>query len=228
MRKFNTQGIVLARTNYGEAARIITFLTPEHGKVKVMAKGVRKSKSKLAGGIELFSVSDIGVMVGKGEVDTLLSSRLVKHYGQIVKDLNRTNLAYQFIKNLDKATEDRLEAAYFELLEQAFQALDDASIDRDLIEAWFGAQLLRLAGHTPNLRTEKSGSKLIAGQKYDFDFEAMSFEPGKTYNSDHIKYLRLLFSDNQPWALQKVQGSQTLTKTVNQVVRGALANFVQA
>src|SRR5689334_13497784 len=101
MRKLNTQGIVIARTNYGEAARIITFLTPDHGKLKVMAKGVRKSKSKLAGGIELFSVSHIGILKGKGEVDTLVSSRLIKHYGNIVKELDRTNLGYQLIKELD-------------------------------------------------------------------------------------------------------------------------------
>ena len=182
MRKFNTKGIILSRTDYGEAARIITFLTPDQGKITVMAKGVRKSKSKLAGGIELFSVSDIGVMKGKGEVDTLLSSRLVKHYGGIVKDLDRTNLGYQLIKQLDKATAEHPETVFFDLLNQAFEALGDQSISSELIEAWFSAQILKLSGRAPNLQTEKSGSKLMADQKYDFNFDAMSFEPGKTYN----------------------------------------------
>jgi len=218
MRKFNTQGIVLARTNYGEAARIITFLTPEHGKLKVMAKGVRKSKSKLAGGIELFSVSDIGVMAGRGEVDTLVSSRLNKHYGNIVKDLGRTNLAYQFIKNLDKATAEQPESAYFDLLESAFQSLDDISVSIELLEAWFGAQLLKLSGHAPNLRTNKSGSKLTSDQKYDFDFDSMSFEPGRTYDAGQIKFLRLLFSANQPAKLQKVQGAANLAQKSQRLI----------
>ena len=218
MRKFNTRGIVLARTNYGEAARILTFLTPDHGKVKLIAKGVRKSKSKLAGGIELFSVSDIGVLKGKGEVDTLVSSRLVKHYGQIVKDLNHTNLAYQLIKNLDKATEDQLEEAYFNLLERAFEALDDSSIGLDLIEAWFGAQLLKLAGRAPNLQTEKSGSKLMADKKYEFNYDSMCFEPGKTYNSNQIKYLRLLFSGQQPSLLQKIQMPHKQKQAAQQII----------
>ncbi|HET7827757.1 MAG TPA: DNA repair protein RecO, partial [Candidatus Saccharimonadales bacterium] len=143
MQKFNTRGIVLARVNYGEAGRIITFLTPDRGKLKVLAKGVRKTKSKLAGGIELFSVSHIGVLAGKGEVDTLVSSRLAKHYGRIVKDLGRTELAYQLIKQINKATEDQPEAAYFELLEQAFESLDDESVSLSLIDAWFSAQLLK-------------------------------------------------------------------------------------
>lgn len=227
MRKFNTRGIVLGRTNYGEAARIITFLTPDHGKLKVMAKGVRKSKSKLAGGIELFSVSDIGVMKGKGEVDTLVSSRLVKHYGRIVKDLDRTNLGCQIIKQLDKATAEHPEQAYFDLLNHSFETLDDKKIGAELIETWFGAQLLKLSGRAPNLQTEKSGSKLLADRKYDFNLDTMSFEPGKTYDSGQIKFLRLLFSHNPPQLLQKIHNSQELTRTTSPMVRAAVAGFVQ-
>lgn len=48
-----TQAIVLRRTNYGESDRILNLLTPE-GKVSVIARGVRKEKSRLAGSIELF------------------------------------------------------------------------------------------------------------------------------------------------------------------------------
>jgi DNA repair protein RecO (recombination protein O) len=57
MKTIVTKGIVLTRTDYGEADRILHFLTPDQGKIAGIAKGVRKSKSKLAGGIELFSVS---------------------------------------------------------------------------------------------------------------------------------------------------------------------------
>lgn len=218
MQKFNTKGIVLSRTNYGEAARIITFLTPDHGKLKVMARGVRKSKSKLAGGIELFSVSDIGVMKGKGEVDTLASSRLVKHYGRIVKDLDRTNLGYQIIKQLDKATAEHPEEAYFDLLNHAFEALDDKKIGTELIEAWFGAQLLKLSGRAPNLQTEKSGTKLAADKKYDFNFDAMCFEPGAKFGATQIKFLRLLFAGNPPLALQKVAGADKLASVLKPLV----------
>lgn len=49
----HTRAIVLRRTNYGETDRILNLLTPE-GKKSVLAKGVRREKSKLAGGIELF------------------------------------------------------------------------------------------------------------------------------------------------------------------------------
>ena len=56
MNQLVTDGIVLSRVNYGEADRIIKLLTPEAGKLSLMARGVRKPKSKLAGGIELFSI----------------------------------------------------------------------------------------------------------------------------------------------------------------------------
>lgn len=120
MNRFTTQGIILSRTNFGEADRILTFLTPDHGKVKAIAKGARKSKSKLAGGIELFSVSDLTLIVGRGEINTLISSRLVDHYGNLAKEINRANVASSLIRSLNKVTEDNAEAAYYELLKKGF------------------------------------------------------------------------------------------------------------
>jgi DNA repair protein RecO len=227
MRTFRTQAIVLARTNYGEADRIITFITPDHGKVKGIAKGVRKQKSKLAGGIELFSVSDISFIPGRGDIDTVVSTRLIKHYGAIVKDLDRTNAGYSFIKKLNKATEDAAESTYFDLLNQSFQALDDHTIDLTLVAVWFDAQLLRLAGHTPNLRTDNNDGKLAAGKTYDFDFEKMCFGPGQAFNSGQIKFLRLLFSDNSPQVLQKVQGAPEFAAAASPLVTTTLQSHIR-
>lgn len=213
MNQILTTGIVLSRTDYGEADRIITLLTPDRGKVRVIGRGVRKLKSKLAGGIELFSVSDISYIPGRGEICTLVSTRLVNHYGHIVEDIDRVQLGYELIKTLNKATEDHPESEYFTLLEQAFQSLDDASIDIGFVRTWFEAQLLRLAGHMPNLQTDAGGNKLTAEDAYNFDFESMSFaaHPEATFGVDHIKTLRLLFSTNQPQALARVQGmAQTI------------------
>ncbi|HMM62356.1 MAG TPA: DNA repair protein RecO, partial [Candidatus Saccharibacteria bacterium] len=88
MRTNRTRAIVLRRTNYGEADRILQLLTPD-GKRSVMARGVRREKSKLAGGIELFAISDVVIGEGKGELGVLTSSRLVQFYGNILKDFDR-------------------------------------------------------------------------------------------------------------------------------------------
>ncbi len=113
MNQIVTKGIVLTRTDYGEADRIITMLTPDQGKVRVIAKGVRRVKSKLAGGIELFSVSSITYIPGRKEIGTLVSTRLQQHFGNIVKDIDRTMLGYELLKRLNKATEDDVDDDYF-------------------------------------------------------------------------------------------------------------------
>src|SRR5580765_2280386 len=103
MNQVATQGIILTRTDYAEADRIITFLTPDHGKLKAIAKGVRKAGAKLAGAVELFGISDISFVIGRGEISTLTSARLIRNYGNIVKDINRTTAAYEFLKIINKA-----------------------------------------------------------------------------------------------------------------------------
>ena len=229
MKQLVTRGIVLARTNYGEADRIVTLLTPDHGKLRLMARGVRKARSKLAGGIELFSVSDISFIRGRGEIGTLTSSRLRQHYGRIVADLDRVQLGYELIKLLNRATEDEPELEYFTLLDQAFQALDDPAVGLDLIRLWFESHLLRQAGHTPNLRTDTDDQKLTAGHAYNFDFDAMAFAPheGGNFNADHIKALRLLFSGHPPPDLQKVQGIDVLLPVIAPLIRTMLTSYIR-
>jgi DNA repair protein RecO (recombination protein O) len=233
MNQLVTNGIILNRTNYGEADRIITLLTPDQGKVRLIAKGVRKVKSKLAGGIELFSVSNITYIRGRKEIGTLISARLIKHYGDIVKDLNRTMLGYELIKQLDKATEDELEAEYFALLEQVFELLDKATETLsppdyiEFVRMWFTMRLLRLGGHMPNLETDSTGQRLQADAVYSFSFDDMAFARagsvgkfhvnegqaatdagsyGSTgqYGARHIKFLRLGFATDRPAMLLQI------------------------
>ncbi len=216
MHQTVTEAIILSRIDYGEADRILTLLTPDHGKLTLMAKGVRRVKSKLAGGIELFSVSTITFVKGRGEVGTLVSSRLVKHYGHIVEDLDRTMLGYEFIKRLNKITEDAAGSEYFDLLGQTFAALDALTLSPQLIDFWFSVQLLRLTGHTPNLRTDTAGQKLDPHKNYDFGFDDMAFvdksDQGGYFNASHIKFLRLGFAGHTPNVLSQVQGGTVLVQ----------------
>lgn len=222
MNQLNTKGIILARTDFGEADRILTLLTPDHGKLRLMAKGVRRVKSKLAGGIELFSVSDITFMKGRGDMGTLVSARLDKHFGNIIKNIERTMLGYDLIKQLNKATEDEPEPEYFELLQNAFEALDDGTVSVPLIRFWFAAQLLKLSGVEPNLQTDTEGSALSADALYVFDFEHMAFMTATQnrgrFTADHIKLLRLTFSTNPPKVLQRVGNLDALLPDVASLV----------
>lgn len=227
MNQITTRAIILSRTDYGEADRILTLLTPDHGKLRLIAKGVRKVKSKLAGGIELFSVSDIVYIRGRGEIGTLVSTRLIKHYGGIVKDVSRTMLGYDLIKMLNKATEDEPESDYFELLIAAFVALDNPAVPIDLVREWFQAALLRLSGHTPNLTHDVSGNKLEADKVYAFSFEDSAFmvRPDGTFRADDIKFLRILFSGNEPAVIAKVGGAAGLVERTKQLVRLLMQHY---
>ena len=220
MNQIRTRGIVLTRVDYGEADRIVTMLTPDYGKLSLMAKGVRRASSKLAGGIELFSVSEVVFIKGKGSVDTLVSTRLVRHYGRIVENIERTMLGYDLLKLLNKTTEDAPEESYFVVLEQALSALDDAAVPDRLIGIWFSAQLLRLAGHTPNLTLSADGIKLAADVRYDFDFEAVAFRTSEEggFGANDIKFLRLLFAGTRPGALANVEQAAHYTEMLEPFV----------
>lgn len=230
MKQLLTTGIVLSRTDFGEADRIITVLTPEYGKLRLMAKGVRKAKSKLAGGIELFSVSQITFLKGRGEIGTLVSTRLQTHYGNIVKDIDRTQAGYELIKMLNRATEDHPESEYFDLLKSIFESLDDDTIDLELIKLWFQAQMLKLSGHSPNLTSDTSGQKLAAEAKYSFDYDSMAFnfQPQGLLTSEHIKTLRLLFSNHTPTTLSRVQGLCALSVSLSPLLRTISSTHLRA
>jgi len=229
MNQIVTRGIVLRRTSYQEADRILTILTPDHGKVHALAKGVRKSKSKLAGGVELFSVSEIGFIHGRGELATLTTARLTINYSNIVQDINRTMLGYELIKLLNKVTEDAAGEEYFNLLTDAFDALDQAKINIDLINLWFRTQLLRIAGHTPNLRTDAAGNKLAQEGSYLFSYDDMAFlqKPQSPYSAGHIKFLRLVFSGNAPRTLQQVTGVESLILPCLNIVQTILPAHIR-
>jgi DNA repair protein RecO (recombination protein O) len=230
MKQQVTEAIILSRTDYGEADRIISLLTPKQGKIRLMAKGVRRAKSKLAGGIELFSVSTVTYLQGRKDLGTLISARLDHHYGGIVKDIQRTMLGYELIKRLDKATEDQPEEEYYELLKAVFEALEDHTVDLDIIRLWFTMQLLRLAGHTPNLQTDIAGTKLLPDSHYSFSFDDMTFAvaPNGPFDANHIKFLRLGFAGYPAKALGQVQGGPALASELQPLVQTMLQTYIRS
>ncbi len=228
MKQTTTTAIVLSRTDFGEADRILTVLTADQGKVRLLARGVRKVKSKLAGGIELFSVNDISFL-GKGEVRTLTSSRMQKHYKNIVKDVERTMFGYEALKLINRITEDGAGQEYFDLLDSTLEAIDEADVELELIRLWLYMQLLKLGGHSPNLKTDTKEQPLDEKQKYSFDYKKMSFSVASNghYNSAHIKLLRLGLSLNSPIKLKNISDSSKTADVCQQLSRSMLEQFVR-
>lgn len=200
-----TRAIVLRRTNYGESDRILNFLTPT-GKIAALARGVRKEKSRLAGGIELFSVADIVVHQGRASLATLTSAKMLEFYQNLLVDLPRLELASTCLKRLDRAAEQIDSPEHFELLLQVLKNLNRGA-DLNLISAWFHLNLQRIAGEELNLICDVSGQPLSPEQSYFWDApeSALRPDPKGNISAREIKFARFLLT-NRLAAATKIEG----------------------
>ncbi len=195
MKTSRTRAIVLRRTNYGEADRIVQLLTPT-GRQAVMARGVRKEKSKLAGGIELFAVSDIVIGQGKGDLGVLTSARLVKFYRHILEDYDRMQFGYDTLKLVARASELVDEPDWYDVAAGVLAALDVSSVDLRLVKTWFYLRYADLLGHELGLQYDVDGQRLSPDQSYRYDVaeKGLRLVSGGELTSEHIKLLRLIAS----------------------------------
>jgi len=197
MRKdVRTLGYVLRRTNYGEADRILDIITPE-GKLSVMARGVRKERSKLAGGVELFTLTDFNIHLGKSELGVLTGAKMVKHYSDIIKDFDKIELAAMVLKRVSKVAGDTENAEYFRVVDQGLMALNDGD-DLGLIEAWALLNIKKAMGEEVNLYRDLAGKKLSSEVSYRWDEIEQTFveDANGRYGADEIKLLRLIISSD--------------------------------
>ncbi|MFZ1458285.1 MAG: DNA repair protein RecO [Candidatus Saccharimonadales bacterium] len=214
MSSLTTKAIVLSRVNYGEADRIMQILTPDSGKIGVIAKAVRREKSKLAGGIELLAVCDLVLHQGRGELAIVTSARLDTFYGHILEDYDRLQFAYYVLKDVSKAAEILSEPAFFELTRQALVSLNDMTIDRRVTELWYRLQMAILLGVGINLATDENGMKLVedARYRYDVDENAFVYDERGQFMSDHIKLLRVA-SAQSPHVIAQIKDVTDLLDT---------------
>ena len=187
------RAIVLRRTNYGEADRVLQLLTPK-GRRSVMAKGVRRERSKLAGGIELFAVCDVVVRSGRGELGILTSSRLVAFYRHILEDYDRMRFAYTSMKLVTRASEDIDAPEWYHILAVTLEHLDQPEVSRQLIETWFYVRYSSLLGAEINLRIDVAGNRLDSDRMYMYDESEKALRAAEQagIGADHIKLLRLI------------------------------------
>ncbi len=225
MNKKTTEAIILRRVNFGEADRILTLLTPSSGKLRAIAKGVRREKSKLAGGLELISISNVGYIGGRGDLHTIVSSRLLTHFENILTDYDRVQLAYKAIEWVDRITEDDANSDYYSYLKEVLEQLNDLKNDLELSELWMRLHLLSIYGNLPNLAHDVEGRPLHAEGKYFFDASDGAFRTSKVgdFSADSIKVWRILATNN-PTKARKVKGLSEFVGSSNQQLRLFMQN----
>ena len=189
-----TMAYVLRRTNYGEADRILNLITPM-GKVSAIAKGVRKEKSKLAGGVEMLTRSEINLHFGKSELATVTGVRMQRFYAEILKDLKRVELATMMLKKIERAAETVETTEHFEILDKSLFALNSGE-NITMVESWFLMNLARAMGEQLNLYTDSDGEKLEEKARYIWDENELAFRKTESgmVDANTIKIMRLMWT----------------------------------
>ena len=105
MRTYSDEGIVLARRNFGEADRILSIYTKNHGRISVIAKGIRKLTSRKRGHLEIFSYIRFQAVEGHG-IGILTEVETINSFESFKKDLKKVSLAYFFCEVIGKITHE--------------------------------------------------------------------------------------------------------------------------
>ena len=213
-----TLAYVLRRTNYGEADRILNLITPS-GKISAIAKGARKAKSKLAGGIEMFSLIEINIHSGKGELGVVTSARMLKYYNNILADYERMELASWILKRVSILAESSDNPDYYKIVDQALSELN-AGTNVAFIKSWAVLNIRKAMGEEVNVFRDTDGEKLIQSECYSWDGLEMAFSknPSGEYAADEIKMLRLMLSTDLNIA-KRVKGYEEMLPKILAVAK---------
>lgn len=146
MKNFTVEGLVLKRKDFGEADRIVTIFTKRHGRMKLLAKGVRRIASRRGPNIELFNHATFSVHKGRS-FDLLSEVYVHSTYPKIRRSLEMIGLAYYVCELVDGlCAEGQSHPKVYDLLIEIFD-----NLDRGLIHT-FEMELLSELGFWPHNR----------------------------------------------------------------------------
>ena len=153
MPSYVDEGIVLRRVDFSEADRVLTVLTRDHGKVGVLARGVRRSGSRLAPHTDLFARSRMQLARGRGELDVLAQAQSAGSVRRL-DDPRRAACAALVAELADRVLEGGhpLEDGIYDLVADALEDCADAARDPRATVAWFAQRMIDRLGYAPELR----------------------------------------------------------------------------
>ena len=149
-RTYRTEGVVIRQMPLGEADRILTLCSPDMGKVRAVAKGVRRTKSRLGGHLELLNRASVSVAIGRN-LDTISEASAISTFGGIRGDLRRVSRAMYVAELVDTfSMEGNGNRAIYHLLLNTLLWLERAQ-NQDLLMRWFELRLMDCSGYMPEL-----------------------------------------------------------------------------
>lgn len=150
MSLYRDHGIVLRTHKLGEADRIVSFMTRDNGKVRAVAKGVRKTKSKFGARLEPTSHVALQLYAGRGDLDIVNQAESVDHFRAIRDDLDRLVAAVPMLEATDQLAQEReVNPRLYQMLLGALRTL--AAGNSPLVVAGFFWKVLALEGFAPHV-----------------------------------------------------------------------------
>ncbi len=164
MPVYRDEGVVLRTQKLGEADRIVTLLTRRHGKIRAVAKGVRRTASKFGARLEPFMVADVQVYEGRS-LDIISQAESLGSYGaDIVNDYPRYTAASVMVETADKVTESEGSPQQYLLLVGALRSLSRNEHAPSLTLDSYLLRALTLAGWAPSFEScAKCGTEGLHG-----------------------------------------------------------------
>jgi DNA repair protein RecO (recombination protein O) len=149
-RIYKTQAIVLSRFELGEADRVLTLLTPHDGKLKAIAKGVRRPNSRIGGSVEPFAELHLVLVHGR-TFDVITQASVGEAWLRLRDRLESAATAWYIGELAERAVEERAGAyPVYALLRRAFQLLDDGMAP-GRVARWYEYGLADALGMRPEV-----------------------------------------------------------------------------
>ncbi len=152
MPPYKEQGIVLRSHKLGEADKIVTIMTQGSGKVRAVAKGIRKTTSRFGGRLEPFTHVNLMLYRGRGALDTVTQAEIIAPHRAIRDDLGLFAAGETMLEAVDKVAEEHEKNVRLVLLLLAgLRALETRPEDPVAVAESFMLKLLSLSGFHPSL-----------------------------------------------------------------------------
>ncbi len=212
MALYRAEGVVLRRWKLGEADRIIVFATAEHGKVRAVARGVRKTKAKLAGKLDPPAHVALQLYETRGDLDIVTQVETINRFDGIRSDLNRLVRAMAMLEATDQVMRERDgDLQLFTLLVKALETL--ALNQGPLVMSGFMLKMLAHEGLEPFLeRCVRCGaeSELVAFDIGEGGVLCSDCRRGRSITPDALRLLRLVLGGGLAKALAEPESLATV------------------
>lgn len=161
------QGIVLRSYPFGEADRVVVLLSPNSGKIRTVAKGVRKTKSRFGGRLEPFTHVDLVLYEGRN-LDTITQVAVLEPFPKLRTNLDAVVAAGTMVEAADAvAQEEESSIRLFLLLQRGLKALEAGKYGPDLMTS-FLLKLADVVGVAPSLVHCASCGRLEGLHRFSF------------------------------------------------------------